>query len=186
MARTLAHISVPASLAGRSLHLLGYCSVCGAGWRCRSPRYCCRPRFSRPVSAPADIIQHILAQREGVEPSQAYQPGCRFPSGPVTVPTTLHDHGAERRCRPPWLFSHPQFSKLVPEPSGIVRQMAPIKGLEPFPSGSKPDVLPLHKIGMVREAGYDPACFSKHQGLSLARLPIPALSQMVPAQGLEP
>ena len=127
-----------------------------------------------------------MAQREGVEPSQAFQPGYRFPSGPVTVPATLHVHGAERRCRPPWLISHPQFSKLVPEPSDIVRHMAPIKGLEPFPSGSKPDVLPLHKIGMVREAGYDPARFSEYQGLSLTRLPIPSLSRMVPAQGLEP
>ena len=45
MARTLAHISVPASLAGRSLHPLGYCSVFGAERRCRSPRQCCRHGF---------------------------------------------------------------------------------------------------------------------------------------------
>ena len=127
-----------------------------------------------------------MAQREGVEPSQAFQPGYRFPSGPVTVPATLHVHGAERRCRPPWLISHPQFSKLVPEPSGIVRHMAPIKGLDPFPSGSKPDVLPLHKIGMVREAGYDPARFSEYQGLSLTRLPIPHSREWCLPRGSNP
>ena len=39
---------------------------------------------------------------------------------------------------------------------------------------------------VVREAGYDPARPFGHQGLSLARLPVPALSHLVPAEGVEP
>ena len=83
MARTLAHISVPASLAGRSLHLLGYCSVFGAGRRCRSPLQCCRPRFSRPVSAPADIIQHIWRSVKESNLLRLFSPATAFQADPL-------------------------------------------------------------------------------------------------------
>ena len=61
----------------------------GAGWRFRPPWPYDHPRLSRPVSEPSDIIQH-LAQCEGIEPSLAFQPGSRLPSGPITTLATLH------------------------------------------------------------------------------------------------
>ena len=81
------------------------------------------PRLSRPVPEPSDIIQQ-MAQCEGIEPPLAFQPGNRLPSGPITTLATLQMiSGAGRRCRPPWPCSHPQLSKLVPEPSDITRLM---------------------------------------------------------------
>ena len=47
-----------------------------------------------------------------------------------------------------------------PYPSWPWNRMAPSRGFEPLPTGSKPIVLPLHQPGMVREVRFELTCLS--------------------------
>lgn len=117
------------------IHQFGYCSVfcfeladtlftiaansgagCGIRTRAQFPAF----RFSGPAPSASWVIPHIFGvawRSRTTSDISAWLPASNrthFRSGNASF-------GAGRRCRPPWLVSHPQLSKLVSEPSNIIR-----------------------------------------------------------------
>lgn len=56
--------------------------------------------------------------------------------------------------------------------------MVPVQGIEPQPTGSEPDLLPLHHTGMVLLTGVEPALPCDNWTLIPAGLPFPHKSML--------
>ena len=81
-----------------------------------------------------------------------------------------------------------RFERAIPDlQSGALtawprNRMAPGRGFEPLPTGSKPIVLPLHQPGMAPDRGFEPRPPESESGV----LPLHQSGFLVPVKGFEP
>lgn len=115
-------------------------------------------RFSGPAPSASWVILRIW---RSVEESNLLRHFC-LATGFQPDPFPLWQrciYGAGRRCRPPWLFSHLQFSKLASEPSDIIRHNwhRIMDSNHILLSQSQACCRYTNPVSLVRKEGFDPS-----------------------------